>query len=90
MFCYKGVSRTNTTCKGENCMENDMKYELSLICFFLYLDRNYWRFCPNTGKCEHMSAHIRENTDTVLSKYANIRIQFCPYTGKYGLEKARI
>ena len=26
----------------------------------------------------------------ILSKYGKIRIQFSPYTGKYGLEKARI
>ena len=44
-----------------------MKYGLSLIRNFLYLDKIF-----------------------PYSKYGKIRIRFCLYTGKYGLEKARI
>ena len=52
----------------------------------MYLDRigDSVQIRENTDTI--LPVHIRENTDKILSKYGNIRIQFCPYTGQYELE----
>ena len=55
-----------------------LKCKLSLIQIFLYTDRIIFVF-----------SHIWTQLEN-LSKYGKMRIQKCPYTGKYGSEKARI
>ena len=55
-----------------------LKYGLSLIRIFPYMNRIIFVFSRIWTELEN------------LSKYGKMRIRFCPYTGKYGSEKACI